>query len=231
MVSDLWRFPVKSFAGEQARRAFVGPFGILGDRRLAVLDDAGDLLTGRRAHALLGFRARSTEADTGEGVEVITPQGWELAWDDPAVARELSEALGRPAVIVRNPVGVHDVAPAHLVSTGSLAAARDWVDGEDIDRRRFRANVILDLEEAGPFAEDAWVGAAVELGEGGPVLEVISPTERCVMTTFDPDTVARDNRVLAGLARTRDNLFGVYARVLRTGWVEGGATARLRLTW
>ncbi len=133
-------------------------------------------------------------------------------------------------MIVRNPVGVHDVAPAHVISTGSLAAARAWVDGEDIDRRRFRANVILDLEEAGPFAEDAWVGAAIELGEGGPVLEVISPTERCVMTTFDPDTVARDNRVLAGLAKTRDNLFGVYARIRRTGWVEVGATARLRLT-
>lgn len=230
MVADLWRFPVKSFAGEQARRAFMGPFGILGDRRLAVLDEAGDLLTGRRAHALLGFRARSTEPDTGEGVEVITPQGWELAWDDPGVARELSEALGRAAVLVRNPVGVHDVAPAHLVSTGSLTAACSWVDGEDIDRRRFRANVILEVEGGEPFAEDAWVGGALELGEGGPVLEVISPTERCVMTTFDPDTVARDNRVLAGLARTRENLFGVYARVRRSGWVEVGATARLRLT-
>jgi uncharacterized protein YcbX len=230
VVSDLWRFPVKSFAGEQTRRAFMGPFGILGDRRLAVLDETGDLLTGRRAHALLGFGARSTQADTGEGVEVITPEGWELAWDDPAVARELSDALGRAAVIVRNPVGVHDVAPAHVVSTGSLAAARDWVEGEEIDRRRFRANVILDLETREPFAEDAWVGGAIELGKGGPVLEVISPTERCVMTTFDPDTVARDNRVLAGLARTRDNLFGVYARVRRPGWVEVGASARVCAT-
>lgn len=231
VVADLWRFPVKSFAGEQARRAFVGPFGILGDRRLAVLDDAGDLLTGRRAHALLAFGARSTDADTGEGVEVITPQGWELPWDDPAVARELSEALGRPAVVVRNPVGVHDVAPAHVISTASLEAAREWVDGEEIDRRRFGANVILDLEDAAPFAEDAWVGHALELGEGGPLLEVISPTERCVMTTFDPDTVARDNRVLAGLARARDNLFGVYARVARPGWAEVGAPALLHATW
>ncbi len=62
------------------------------------------------------------------------------------------------------------------------------------------------------------------------MLEVISPAERCVITTFDPDTIARDNRVLAGLARTRDNLFGVYALVRRAGWVEVGATARLLLT-
>lgn len=230
MVSDLWRFPIKSFAGEQVRRAFIGPFGILGDRRMAVIDETGDVLTGRRAHALLGFRARCAELDTGESVEVVTPQGWELAWDDPAVAGELSDALGRPVRLVRNPVGVHDVAPIHLLSLGSLAAARAWVDDEDIDRRRFRANVILDLEQAEPFVEDGWVGHAVEFGEGGPVLEVISPAERCVMTTFDPDSVARDNRVLAGLARSRENLFGVYARVRSAGWVEVGATARIRLT-
>src|SRR5690606_20962637 len=81
IVSDLWRFPVKSFAGERARRAFVGPFGILGDRRVAVVDEAGTPLTARRAHALLGFRARCAAPETGEGVQVRTPEGWDLDWD------------------------------------------------------------------------------------------------------------------------------------------------------
>ena len=58
------------------------------------------------------------------------------------------------------------------------------------------------------------------------MLEVVSPTERCAITTFDPDTLERDNRVLAGLARERENLFGVYARVVRPGWAEVGATVR-----
>ncbi len=102
------------------------------------------------------------------------------------MGRELSEVLGRPAVLVRNPVGVHDVAPTHLISTGSLAAARAWVDGEDLDRRRFRANVILDLDGEEPFAEDALGGRALALGDGGPVLEVISPTERCVDDDLRP---------------------------------------------
>lgn len=195
-----------------------------------MLDETGDVLSARRARALLGFRAHCAEQDTGESVQVVTAQGWELAWDDPAVADELSEALGQRVQLVRNPVGVHDVAPIHLLSLGSLTAARAWVDDEDIDRRRFRANIILDLESAEPYVEDGWVGAAVEIGDGGPVLEVISPAERCVITTFDPDTIARDNRVLAGLARTRDNLFGVYALVRRAGWIEVGAPARLLLT-
>ncbi len=123
---------------------------------------------------------------------MITPQGWELPWDDPAVADELSVALGQARVrLVRNPVGVHDVAPVHIISTGSLAAAREWVDGEDIDRRRFRANIILDLEEAGAVRRGRLGGrGASSSATGGPLLEVFSPTERCVMTTFDPDTVA-----------------------------------------
>ena len=60
------------------RRAFLGPFGILGDRRHAVVDAEGNPLTARRAHALLGFRASCEDAEAGEGVEVTTPEGWDL---------------------------------------------------------------------------------------------------------------------------------------------------------
>jgi uncharacterized protein YcbX len=227
LVSDLWRFPVKSFGGERARRAFVGPFGVLGDRRIAVVDADGQALSARRAHGLLGFLARCADPDAGEGVHVETPEGWDLDWDDPALTREVSATVGRPVRIVRSPVGVHDAAPIHLLSTASLVAASDWVGGEEIDRRRFRANVIVELEEPEPFSEGSWLGGTLVLGDEGPALQVVSPTERCAVTTFDPDTLARDNRVLAGLARDRENLFGVYARVTRPGWAEVGAPVRL----
>lgn len=226
-MSDLWRFPVKSFGGERTRRAFVGPFGLLGDRRHAVVDNTGEPLSARRAHALLGFRAHCEEHDAGEGVHVTTPEGWELAWDDPALAAEIGTALGREVRVARSAVGAHDAAPIHLLGTSSLAAVSDWIDGEEVDRRRFRANLIVEMNDARPFAEAAWVGASIEIGEGGPVLQVVSPTERCAVTTFDPDTLARDNRVLAGLARETENLFGVYALVARSGWVEVGATIRM----
>lgn len=225
VVADLWRFPVKSFGGEQARRAFVGPFGILGDRRRAVVDEAGQALTARRARALLGYRARALDGEEGENVRVWLPEGEELAWDDPALGASLSDALGQPVALARSAVGVHDAAPIHLVTTASLAAAGGWLDGE-IDRRRFRANLIVETED-GPFAEAGWVGAAVELGAGGAVLQIVSPTERCAVTTFDPDTLDRDPRVLAALTRERENLFGVYARVRRPGWVAVGDAVRL----
>lgn len=226
-MSDLWRFPVKSFGGERTRRAFVGPFGLLGDRRHAVVDDSGEPLSARRAHALLGFQAHCEEPDAGEGVHVATPEGWELAWDEPALAAELTTAIGRDVRLVRSPMGVHDAAPIHILSTASLAAVSDWIGGEEVDRRRFRANLIVEMTDSRPFAEAAWVGASIAIGDDGPILQVVSPTERCAVTTFDPDTLARDNRVLAGLARETDNLFGVYALVGRSGWVEVGAPIRM----
>ncbi len=205
----------------------MGPFGILGDRRHAVVDAEGDALTARRAHALLGFTARCADAETGEGALVTTPEGWELDWDDPGLTAELVRALGYPVSMARSAVGVHDAAPVHLLTSASLTAAQGWVGGEEIDRRRFRANVIVELDDPAPFAEAGWVGRALALGDDGPLLQVVSPTERCAVTTFDPDTLERDNRVLAGLARDRENLFGVYARVARPGWARVGATVRL----
>jgi uncharacterized protein len=50
------------------------------------------------------------------------------------------------------------------------------------------------------------------------------------VTTFDPDTLERDPRVLKALATTRENLFGVYARVLKPGWIATGDRIRPALT-
>ena len=79
------------------------------------------------------------------------------------------------------------------------------------------------VEAGAPFAEAEWVGRRFSLGEDGPLIEVVSPTERCAVTTFDPDTLDRNTDVLANIANRRENLFGVYAVVLRAGWARVGA--------
>ncbi len=184
-------------------------------------------MSARRAHALLGFSARFGDPETGEGVEVRTPAGLAAPWDDPAVAEELGAVLGREVGLLRSAVGVHDAAPIHIVATASLEAASRWTDGEPLDRRRFRANLVVETDDAAPFTEAGWVGRTLVVGTDGPVLRVVSPTERCAVTTFDPDTLLRDNRVLAGLARERENFFGVYASVARAGWLAVGDEVRL----
>jgi hypothetical protein len=206
---------VKSFGGERLRRVFVGPFGVIGDRRYAVMDENGPM-TARRNHALLGFRARYENEEAAEGAIVQSPSGQLATPDAPALAQELEDELGHPVVVDAQTVGFFDAAPLHILSEASLRALAEHAGHDELDRRRFRANVMVDIGDQ-PFGEDAWIGR--RLGLGGAQIEVVVNTERCAVTTFDPDTLERRTEVLAALARERENLFGVYARVLRPGWV------------
>lgn len=94
-----------------------------------------------------------------------------------------------------------------MVSTGTLGT---W------DRRRFRANVVLDGE-----GEDGLRGQEADLGEVR--LRVGIPIARCVMTTRpQPGGIARDTSVLTTIHRERDGLLAVRAAVLRPGTVRTG---------
>lgn len=225
VVADLWRYPVKSFGGERVRRAFLGPFGLLGDRRYAVADAErpDEVMSARRASALLGFRARYLDGEPAEAVEVATPSGLSLGTDDPDLWSEVGRALGRPISIEQSPAGFHDAAPVHLVTQTSVSALGTWMDDE-LDPRRFRANVVVETETEEPFSEAGWPGMRLIIGEAE--IDVVVTTERCAVTTFDPDTLERNTEVLATLARKRENFFGVYARVKKPGWIAVGDTIR-----
>ena len=230
MVSDLWRFPVKSFGGERGRRVFLGPFGFLGDRRCAVVDPAdGQAMTARRSPRLLAYRARFDDPERGEGVTIETPGGDVMPWDDPALVTDITRELGRedvyPVQMVRSPMAIHDAAPVHVVTEASIRQMSDWL-GDDVDRRRFRANVVVDTDDDSPFTEAAWPGHRIAFGDDAEI-DVVIGTERCAVTTWDPDTVERDTRVLAAIAPRRENFFGVYCRVSRSGWVAVGDPVRI----
>jgi len=229
---ELWRYPVKSLQGERIEATTVTPEGFEGDRRLAIFDaETGFGLTARRVPELLFASARMAQ---GGEVEITLPDG-SPAPDDEA----LSSWLGRPVRLrspdqvarrrYENPVdfeeeeawepfegaggAFHDRGKARvsLVSAGSLGA---W------DRRRFRANVVLDEE-----GEDALVGWTVALG--GAELEVAERLSRCVMTTRpQPGAIGRDLDVLRTLGRQRDGCLAVGAVVTRPGRVQVGDAVR-----
>ena len=118
------------------RRAFVGPFGILGDRRHAVVGPEGDPLTARRAHALLGFRAACADPDAGEGVQRDHAGGLGATrWTTRRWPTRCARALGYGVSLVRSALGVHDAAPVHLLTSASLTAA------QELGRRRRRSTV------------------------------------------------------------------------------------------
>jgi uncharacterized protein YcbX len=224
LITELWRYPVKSLQGERLRTADLGPLGIAGDRQWALFDLAtGFGLTARRVPDLLFASARTVDG----GVEVVLPDG--TATTDDAV---LSDWAGR-RIALRPATGAapryegtdddetgwetwegaaeafHDNPDFRvtLVSTGTLGT---W------DRRRFRANVVLDGE-----GEDGLVGTRQRLGTA--VLELVEPVSRCVMVTRpQPGGIGRDTGVLKTVHRERGGLLAVGAGVVTRGTVALG---------
>ena len=229
-VVELWRFPVKSLQGEQLDAAEIGRDGVVGDRAYALFDlDTGFGLTARRVPELLLASAHLVDG----GLVVTLPDGTESTDD-----RVLSDWLGRKVVLCRagaidapryeNPLdyerdrdwivfegstgAFHDSrrTQVSLVSTGTLGS---W------DRRRFRANIVLDGE-----GEDAWVGSTVAVGDAR--LDVGKRIDRCVMTTRpQPGGIDRDLDVLRTINRTRDGCLAVGALVATPGRVAIGDVA------
>ena len=233
-VLELWRYPVKSLQGERLETAEVGPEGIAGDRQWALFDvETGFGLTARRMPDLL-FGSARLRADGS--VEVVLPDG--TVTDDDGV---ISGWLGRRVELRQAsafPEGaegptyespVDDEAPdsddwelwqggagpfhdsprirLSLVSTGTLG---NW------DRRRFRANVLLD-----GAGEDQWEGQDATLGEVR--LRFGRQIGRCVMTTRpQPGGIARDTSVLKTIHRERGGLLAVRAAVRAPGTVRVG---------
>ena len=229
-VTELWRYPVKSLQGERLEAAEIGPEGIVGDRQWALFDrETGCGLTARRVPDLL-FGSARLRADGG--VEVVLPDGTVTTDDDtisgwlgrPVTLRPSGSTSGRPRyespddnldetagwhAFQGAPGAFHDNAGARLslVTTGTLGT---W------DRRRFRANVVL--EGAG---EGGLIGSQVRLGDA--VLDVGDPIPRCVMVTRpQPGGIARDTSVLKTIHRERGGDLAVAALVHRPGSVRTG---------
>jgi uncharacterized protein len=115
-VVSLWRYPVKSMMGEELNAAEVTERGLVGDRRLAVVDAASGMVAGaknpRKWGNFFDFRAAYVEPPE-EGsrlpdVRVTLPDGTVLTSSQPDATRMLSEALGRELSLVQ----AHDAGEA-----------------------------------------------------------------------------------------------------------------------
>lgn len=229
-MSDLWRYPVASMGGERLRKAFVGPLGVVGDRRFMPFDPMeGAPVIALRNPELLTFRARCRDAGQGDDVVVDGPDGDEWPWDDPALAHAVASALDRgddaTVQVVRSPPGAHAAQPVALLAESSMRQVSEWA-GEHVDRRRFRPNVVVEDDGVGSFPEDTWIGHRLRIGDMAEV-EVTAATRRSGVLSRDPDTAERDTRAHAALARERRNHVGACCRVVRPGWIAVGDPVRV----
>lgn len=124
--------------------------------------------------------------------------------------------------------GVFDDASVSVISLATISGIGREA-GVNLDRRRFRANIVLETSAGVPFAEAEWVGGRLGFGGNGsgPVVNVTARDVRCVMVNLDPDTAAQDPRVLKAVVGLNGNTAGVYATVVRTGSIRVGDPVRL----
>jgi uncharacterized protein YcbX len=225
-VTSLYRWPVKSMGGEQVPSLRVDRRGAAGDRAHAVYDEfkgAPRRLTAREAPRMLAWHAGYGVADPAPGdlpaATLTAPDGRVFSTADAELPDALGEDLGRAVQLRSDAALMPDLPDSLLVITrASHAALRDALGG-DLDVRRFRTNLLLDLD-AEPYAEEGWEGRTLRVGD--VELELLHPCERCVIPTRDPDTQAKNPEVLRRLHREHRGLFGINARAHVPGTIRAG---------
>lgn len=208
-VQELWRYPVKSMAGERISEAFLGPSGIPGDRIVHVAGPEG-VRTARRYHRLLGLRGT-----LGANGPLVNG----LPWDSDEALALVKEAAGEDAELVAyDGIERFDVLPLLVATDGAVASF-----GRDV--RRLRPNILLG--GVAGLEERAWEGARLWIGDA--IVTLDSLRGRCPMTTVDPDTLERDPAVLKDIGRRFGGKLALNADVERSGRIRVGDEARVAL--
>lgn len=235
-VCELVRYPVKSMAGTATESAFLGWHGLDGDRRFAFrrLGDHSGVpwLTASRLAELLLYHPFGLDESSGEPLptHVRTPAGRHVELRSAELQSEVAERSGSSVELIKLKHGIFDDASVSVISLATIAGIGRQ-SGVDLDRRRFRANIVLETGNAEPFLEDGWVGGTLVFGdrEPRPAVSVTVRDVRCVMINLDPDTGTQDARVLKTVVRLNKNNAGVYGTVVQTGTILVGQPVSLVL--
>jgi uncharacterized protein len=239
---------------EEAFVGYAGVFGDRCCAFLNAAAPAGfPYLTGRNKGQMLQFRPRfrdlelaarpinqSAAEQLGPGltplypaplerlaIDVQAPSGEVLAVDDPALRALLAtKSIDADKLsLVRSDRALTDCRPLSIISMKTVAQLSDEI-GVTLDPRRFRMNIYADLGSAGGFAEDAFVGKRLAIGERA-IIAVLDRDPRCKMISLDPDTGEENSDVLRHVAKAHDTRVGVYCAVLTEGTVKRGDEIRL----
>ena len=204
-VAEIWRYPVKSLAGEQLESAELNEDGIAGDRRVLVVDEqARRLITSRTHPKLLGLKA--TLGPSGEVLINGSP------WNGPDSARAIMLAAGPHARLMAwDGLERFDVLPLLVATDGAIEAF-------GYDRRRLRSNIVIGGVPG--LAERDWPGRQVRLGTA--LLEFVQLRGRCVMTTYDPDTLIQDQHVLRHIVKEFGGTLALDTAILQGGRIAVG---------
>ena len=255
-VESLWRYPVKSMSGEAMTEVFMGFSGFYGDRCFAFKNSSArkgfPYLNATVQQQMLRYRPRFRNAERttkppnlteamgiAPGVtpanaepddlimDVVTPSGAVVAVDDPALVEMLGEGLRgeNRLTLMRSDRALTDCRPVSLIGLQTVRQVEAEL-GIPIDKRRFRANIYLDLASDCGFAEDELVGRQLRIGSSA-VIMVLERDPRCKMISLDPDTGEHNPDVLRKVAQAHGAFAGVYCAVLVEGILTNGDSIEL----
>ncbi len=196
-------------AGEKLQRVRMGPLGIEGDRVVHVEDARDQVITSRSHPRFLGHKG-SLGADGG-----IMVDG--RPWDTPEVAADIVDIAGPNAKLVRyDGAERFDVLPLLVATDGAIAAFGH-------DHRRLRPNIVIGGVEG--LTERKWPGACLRIGK--VLVGVQDLRLRCIMTSYDPDTLVQDKEIMRGIYQRFDGKLALNCFVIEGGEVAVGDEVQL----
>ena len=203
-LTHLWRYPVKTMAGESLTQATLGPLGIEGDRIIHVENRQGRVITSRTHPGFLGHQG------------TIGPNGALLVdgrpWNSTEVTAGVVNLVGPGATLVRYEGEERfDVLPLLVATDGAIVAFGH-------DYRRLRPNLVIGGVEG--LTERGWPGGYLRIGD--VLIGVQDLRGRCIMTSFDPDTQVQDKTITQGIYQRFEGTLALNCYVIRGGKLTVG---------
>jgi hypothetical protein len=237
-VEGIFRYPVKSMAGERLEVAELGWHGLEGDRRLAFrrIDNRSDFpwLSASNLPDLLRFaphRSDGAQGDLHLPTHILTPDGDVMPVFGEDLATEVGRRYGAPVQMMQLKHGIFDEASISVIALDTVREI-GRLSGRSLDVRRFRPNVVVRLLRPAPFQEDEWVGGVLSFGKSddddAPAVSVTMRDVRCAMVNLDPDSASPAPEVMRTVVRAHQNTAGVYGTVTRIGRLAVGQKIFLR---
>ncbi|WP_162463392.1 MOSC domain-containing protein [Paenibacillus psychroresistens] len=228
-ITELKRYPIKSFAGEVLLKAELAAYGFVGDRKYAFIDeskqDFARYFTARQIPQMLQYQAEWVAGADNKSpkVQVTSPQGAIFDWNEQLLTEIQQFTTSQMSQLICEPEGSElmavDCESVLLITDASLRELEQlW--GKPLDQRRFRSNIKVALIEDTPFIEAEWVGRKLRIGD--VELQINVECERCSMVTLDPDYIVKDGTLLEKIIKVNKQNFGVYASIIKPGMIRQG---------
>ena len=120
-----------------------------------------------------------------------------------------------------------DAAMVHLLTSATLNQLQESYPDGNFATLRFRPNLVIETtEETRGFAENAWIGHTLIIGDSVR-LNISGPCARCVMTTLPQGDLPKDPGILRTALKHNHGNVGAYASVTQSGTIRPGDRVRL----